>query len=98
QGRRQGALVPEVMKVAAGRNARDRHLPLAFRNGVVVRLHHLDDRTHFRMDVTKDITNSRTIELHPLSCACFVKSEVKPLALKELEHVMKERVQVGEIH
>ena len=97
-GPRHRAFIPEVKKVAAGRNARNRYLPLAVGNGVVVRLHHHDDRTHFRMDVAEDIANSRTVELHPPGCARFVKSEVEPLALKERKHVMKERVEIGEIH
>ena len=90
--------MPGVQLVAARRDARKRERSVGGGPGVERRREHHDDGGHLRMDVAVDRDHSRLVEPRRPRLTAAVEPEIERAFLGEREHVVVERIVVGERH
>ena len=95
---RRAALVPHADQVTAGRNIWNFYFSRAIGNGVIRSLENHHDGAHFGVNIAEDIANSGTVEMHAVSGARLIKSQVESLAVKQREDIMKERIVIRKIN
>src|SRR6476646_3949154 len=84
--------------ISARRYIRDREAPVFLSGGEIAGINHYDNRGHRRMDVAKDAHNARPPELHGSRRAGRVEANIENLPIKVRKSVMKDWIEIWEIH